>query len=80
MFAATWSCSTKTLTGGRQHEHAQAGAAAPRQPDPNLMETIRLVVELANTFGVDLRVAAAIQRGDITVTPGGGSATVEPPM
>jgi hypothetical protein len=45
---------------------------APQQPDPRLMEKVRLIVEMADTFGVDLRVAAAIQRGDITVTPGGG--------
>jgi hypothetical protein len=47
------------------------GSTTP-QPDPDLMKKIRLVVWAANTLGVDLRVAAAVQRRDITVTPGAG--------
>lgn len=41
------------------------GAVAPSDPDPRLMQKARVIAEFATSIGVDLRLVAAIQRGDI---------------
>lgn len=46
-------------------DYRQHGVAASPDAAPQMMEKIRLVVWLADTYGVDLCVAAAVQRGGI---------------
>jgi hypothetical protein len=43
--------------------------AAPTEPDPHFMEKAQLVADYATAIGVDLRLAAAVQRGDIPPDP-----------
>jgi hypothetical protein len=50
-----------------------AASVAPSYSGPDALDNARIVAEFARRLGVDLRLVAAIQRGDLPdVTPGTG--------